>query len=82
MIIISECASDAHALTSDDDGTIIERKTARINFAEGFGFAEAPVNCAAGAHGSTARIDPSWPIFGGFPAEIDQNRPILAGFSQ
>ena len=24
----------------------------------------------------------SGPIFGGFPAEIDQNRPILAGFSQ
>ena len=39
------------------------RETARINFAEGFDFAEAPVNCAAVAHGSPARIDPSWPDF-------------------
>ena len=39
------------------------RETARINFAEGVDFAEAPVNCAAVAHGSPARIDPSWPDF-------------------
>ena len=34
------------------------RETARIDFAEGSDLAEAPVNCAAVAHGSSARIDP------------------------